>query len=269
MPVTNVVLRHVSITASKTFDIYNAAGVEFVDSQITVPAGQKNVTLYNGQLAVSNDAPAGAVILLDGTNSANALALYNAAAATTDSNALGANPITLGAGTLTVSNNLWLSNASTLNFLLGTNSGQIAVTGSLALAGALNVADGGGFNAGQFALFSSGGAVSGSLALASLPTGYSGSIVTNAPGRVVLMVEAPVAPQPVFGSVASGEGGLAVSGSGGPLNETYSVLASASVALPLAQWTAIATNAFDASGRFSFSISTNAGAGGYYVLRVP
>jgi len=140
MPVTNVTLSRVTISASKTLDLYNVAGMQLLDSQINLPAGQKTLTLYNAQVAASNRVPGTNVILLDGTNSANALALYNATASTTDRNVLGANPITLAGSLLTVSNSLSLSNASAVDFFLGTNGSQVAVTGNLSLAGSVNVA---------------------------------------------------------------------------------------------------------------------------------
>ncbi len=56
-PVTNVTLSHVNITAPATFDVYNAQGVRFVDSQITLPNGNKTFTLYNADVTVTNSIP--------------------------------------------------------------------------------------------------------------------------------------------------------------------------------------------------------------------
>ncbi len=53
-------------------------------------------------------------------------------------------------------------------------------------------------------------------------------------------------------SRASG-GNLIVGGSGGVTNGSYCVLASTNLTLPLAQWAFVATNPFDASGRFIFT----------------
>jgi hypothetical protein len=52
---------------------------------------------------------------------------------------------------------------------------------------------------------------------------------------------------------------LVFSGTGEPTNWTYRVLATTNVMLPLAQWTAIATNQTDGSGNFSVTNGVNAG----------
>jgi hypothetical protein len=52
---------------------------------------------------------------------------------------------------------------------------------------------------------------------------------------------------------------LVLSGSGGPANQTYRVLSSTNVALPTAQWTPVATNAFDNNGNWSTTVPLNAG----------
>jgi hypothetical protein len=63
-----------------------------------------------------------------------------------------------------------------------------------------------------------------------------------------------VAPtRPVINSVALSEGNLIVSGTNGVANGSYVVLASTNVAAPLANWLPVATNAFSASGTFSFT----------------
>ncbi|HTX20940.1 MAG TPA: hypothetical protein VMD27_03620, partial [Candidatus Aquilonibacter sp.] len=53
--------------------------------------------------------------------------------------------------------------------------------------------------------------------------------------------------------VKAGGNQLVLSGAGGKPNGTYYVLGSTNLALPLADWTAIATNAFDASGNFNLT----------------
>jgi hypothetical protein len=48
------------------------------------------------------------------------------------------------------------------------------------------------------------------------------------------------------------------------------VLASTNVALPLASWTTIATNSFDASGNFSFTNGVNpALPKQFFIIRLP
>ena len=65
-------------------------------------------------------------------------------------------------------------------------------------------------------------------------------------------------------------GNLVMSGTGGTENGTYYVLTSTNLALPLDQWTRIATNQFDGSGHFSFTngVPTNP-PWAFYLLQVP
>lgn len=60
---------------------------------------------------------------------------------------------------------------------------------------------------------------------------------------------------PRFGSVSVAGGNFVMSGSNGVPFGTYYVLGTTNVALPLANWTSIATNTFDANGNFLFTNS--------------
>lgn len=194
MPVTNVVFSHVNISASKSFDIYNAAGITFADSQITLPAGNKTLTLFNARLAVTNSSPTGVQpVTFDGltTNGyANTLSLYNASASLSNTNLLGAVPVlTTGGTTLTISNNLTLLASSVLNYVLGTNADTIAVKSNLTFAGTANVTAGGGFGAGTYTLATYGkNLISSSPTLGTTPSGYNYSFNTGTAGQVNLVV---------------------------------------------------------------------------------
>jgi len=63
---------------------------------------------------------------------------------------------------------------------------------------------------------------------------------------------------PRFGGVALVGTNLVMSGSNGVPSQTYRVLASTNIALPVANWTPIATNSFDANGNFVFTNSVKA-----------
>ena len=81
LPATNILLSHVNISGSKSFDVYNARGFQFADSKITVPAGTPTFLLYNAQLIITNSVYATNLVTLDGltTNGfGNSLAFYNA-----------------------------------------------------------------------------------------------------------------------------------------------------------------------------------------------
>ena len=112
------------------------------------------------------------------------------------------------------------------------------------------------------------GALSGSLpAIGSKPAGFSCSVNTNTAGQVRLVVT--VQTPPVIASVSASGGNLLMSGIG-PTNDTYYVLSSTNVALPLTNWTRTATNQFSAAGTYSFTNAITPGvAWKFYRLQLP
>jgi fibronectin-binding autotransporter adhesin len=109
-----------------------------------------------------------------------------------------------GAQTLSVES-LALSSGSILDYQLSTpgviDSGVnslVSVAGNLTLAGVLNVTDGGNFGSGSYRLINYGGTLTDlSLALGTLPVGFSGSnvtVTTAVAGQVNLVVSAAGAP---------------------------------------------------------------------------
>ncbi len=205
MLVSNVTFYDVNITApTNTFVVYNAQGIQFIDSHLTTPTSTNAFTLYNAQMTISNSAPNATLVTLGGlaippTN--NILAFFNAQAAITDTNMLGPDPfLTLGGTTLTISNGLNLGNTSTLNFALGTSASEIVVPGNLILDGMLNVTDGGGFGAATYTLFTYSGALADNgLAIGATPsTNFTYSISTNTPGQVNLVVTSATLPSDPF-----------------------------------------------------------------------
>jgi polygalacturonase len=253
-PATNILMSHVSITASNTFDVYNAYGIQFADSQINTMNGNKTLTLFNAGVTVSNNT--GGTITVDGLTSTNALALYNSQASMTANDAFGANPITLGGGTLTINNALSLPGASTVNFALGSNTSEVISTGSLSLNSTLNITNAAGFGPGTYTLFSYRGSLSGTPVLGTTPVGfpYVYSLNPSTPGQVNFVVSSPTPPAPpVFQQVGVSGGNLVMSGTGGTTNGNYYVLTSTNLVLPLSQWTFLATNTFDGSGNFTFT----------------
>lgn len=53
MSISNIVLSKINIKASRTFGIYCAKGVQFVDAQITTPSGVTNMASYNATIALT------------------------------------------------------------------------------------------------------------------------------------------------------------------------------------------------------------------------
>jgi polygalacturonase len=188
LPVTNVLLTHVNISAPRTFDVYNAYGVQFADSQITVPAGIQTFTVFNGGLIVTNDSPGSANVTLNGLTSANLIELDNATLSSTASDIFGADPITVNGSTLTVSNSYAPPAAESYDFALGTDASTIAVNGNLTFSGATaNVTAAPGFGAGLYTLFTYTGSESGSIALGNTPANFNYAL-TNSTGKIQLLV---------------------------------------------------------------------------------
>jgi polygalacturonase len=201
MPATNISFIRCNLSASKSFDVYSARGVRFVDPQINVPGTVTSFLLYNSQVVVTNSTPGGN-FTLDGltTNSTvNGLTLINAQASLKNTNVFAGGPLTLSASTLTVSNHLNLSASGQANFTIGTSPATITVRSNLVLGGTINIAAGSGFTNGLYTLFTYGNGLNwGSPALGTTPGGnYTYSFDTNTAGQVRLSVQPSVSLAPV------------------------------------------------------------------------
>jgi polygalacturonase len=263
-PLTNIVLDGVHITAANTFNVFNAQQIQLIDSSITTTGGgQKNITYWNGGIIISNRIPNPQPVSFNGLagNTNSSLALYRADGSMSSSDAFGANPITLSDSILANTGSLTLNNNDVVNFTAGTNVAAISVAGNLTLNATVNITNGDGFTVTNYTLFTYSGSLSGQPTLGAAPTAfpnYMYNLDTNTVGEVNLVVSLPS--PPVFGNVQlenSGEGGssLVMSGTGGVAGGTYYVLTSTNVALPLNEWTPVATNQFDPSGNFIFTNS--------------
>jgi polygalacturonase len=196
MPATNVILNDVKISAPATFDVYNAYGFQFINSQITLPAASNTFTIFNAGMILSNDT---GNATLSGLTSTNWLALYNASASTTATDLFGADPITVSAGTLAVNNSYTPVNAEAFDFALGTNASTVTAGANVIFNNAtINVTNAAGFGAGLYTLFTYAGSASGTYALGSAPANYNYLFDTNTAGKIQLVVsplgmsEAPV-----------------------------------------------------------------------------
>ena len=158
-------------------------------------------------------------------------------------------------GTLTLRSNLTLNAGAMLNFELGaTNaSDKVVVSGALALGGVLNVTNVAGFGSGTYTLLTYSGALSGTFpTIGNKPSGFSCLVDTNTAGQVRLTVQTQA--RPVLGSASLSGGNIILSGSGpsGPTNGVWYVLASTNAAVPVANWTRIATNPSGLGGQPGF-----------------
>jgi hypothetical protein len=193
MPITNVTLVGVNITASKAFDVYNAYNVQFINSQVKLPSGRQAFSLFNSGVTFSNSLPASETTNLTmgaySTNRILPLALYNASASTTNPDLFAASPITISGGTLTVSNDFILPPSDTFNFALGTNTSTVAVKGNLTFNNTtINVTNSAGFAAGTYTLFSYTGSKAGTFSLGNTPTNNFLYALSNATSQIQFVV---------------------------------------------------------------------------------
>lgn len=210
MPVTNVSLVDVNITASKTFDVYNTYGFQFANSSITLPSGVSTFTIYNAGLVLTNASN----VTLSGLTSTNSLALYNASASTTATDVFGADPITVSGGTLTVSNNYIAPSSTVFDFAAGATNSSVRAVGNLTFGSStINVTNAAGFGPGTYTLFSYTGSKSGTYVLGAAPPNFDETL-TNTTGQIQLLVSSTgpsLAPVSLVYSNANGGSGLAVS----------------------------------------------------------
>lgn len=224
---------------------------------MTVSEGTLQVNNTNGSATGTNQVFVATSATLSGSGIIGGLTAFDDGAILAPGN---------GVGTLTINNELDLSDLTVLQFGLGTNSDKVVVSGNLVLGGQLNITNTGGFGTGTYTLFTYGGALTlGNLTVAAAPAGFICAISTSTSGQINLIVT-----RPQFNAVGSGTGGVVMSGSGGAPNGIYYVLSSTNIALPLNLWTRLATNQFDASGIFNFTNVLNPDTPeNFYQLQLP
>jgi autotransporter-associated beta strand protein len=193
-------------------------------------------------------------------------------------------------GSLTVAAGASLSPAgtnTTLGITTGANSiGAISATGDITLAGTTTIKLNGPGVADSVQSSGVGITYGGTLNLVNInatplaagdsfqiftANSYSGSFASITPATpgsslawdttqlgsgLLNVIAAP--PQPVVTSVILSSGSLVFSGTNGPANRNYVVLTSINVSVPLAAWTPLVTNSFDASGVFHVTNAINA-----------
>ena len=75
--------------------------------------------------------------------------------------------------------------------------------------------------------------------------------------------------KPSIGTFSLNNGNVVITGSNGQAGDAYYLLASTNVALPLSQWTTVATNVLSANGSFTFigtNVVTPNSPGQFYIL---
>ncbi|MGC3956845.1 MAG: autotransporter-associated beta strand repeat-containing protein [Verrucomicrobiota bacterium] len=162
-------------------------------------------------------------------------------------------------GKLTFNSTLTLAAGCTNRFELNATTvtnDTVKTVGAINYNGALVVSNTSGTLAvGQsFKLFEATG-YSGSFSSITLPTLGANLAWTNrlaTDGTIAVFSTAPATP-PVFNSVTTSGSNLVLSGTNGPANSAYYVLTATNVALPMSNWTRIATNSFNSSGNFNLT----------------
>ena len=196
-PASNIVLQSVNINSSSTTTpgIYNTTNLQLINCSFSAPAGVKTFQLWNADLTFTNSSLATNLLILDGVTTngiGNTLGFYNAPATVSKTNAIAGGALTIAGSTLTISNNLTLTTANPLNYVVGTNPATLAVKGNLALGGIVNVTAGLGFTNGTYTLMTYTGSLSGGLpVLGTTPSGYSCSLSSATANQINLIVLPP------------------------------------------------------------------------------
>jgi hypothetical protein len=165
-------------------------------------------------------------------------------------------------GTLAVNGNLTNSGAMfmKLNIQAGTND-QIVGVSALVYGGTLVVTNLAGTLASgnSFPLFAA-TSYQGAFTSISPATPGSGLVwdLTGLTNNGTLKIAAGASNPPHVGGIAASGSSVILSGTGGTAGANYYVVASTNVALPLSNWTRLATNAFDAGGGFNITNVMNA-----------
>lgn len=165
-------------------------------------------------------------------------------------------------GTLTFNNDLTLGGVTVMEVTKDTGlaSDGVVVNGSLTYGGKLEVVLAGTVPLAvndTFQLFNAPFGLSGSFSQIVLPPAYTWDTSQLGVDGTIRVIGVAAPPQITTVTVAGGT--VTLSGSGGTPGGTYYVLSSTNVGLPLASWTALITNLFDGTGKFTYSMPVNPG----------
>lgn len=176
-------------------------------------------------------------------------------------------------GTLTLNNDLTLAGMTVmeLNKDGGLTNDVLIVNGGLTVGGRLNVVLSGMTPLAvddSFRLFVTLAPPTGAFSEILLPAGYTWDTSQLAVDGSIKVTGVTALPQ--IGGITLAAGNVTITGSGGSPGGNYYVLSSTDLGLPLASWTAMATNQFDASGNFSISMPvTSTEPQRFFLLQIP
>jgi hypothetical protein len=112
------------------------------------------------------------------------------------------------------------------------------------------------------------GTFGGGLTLPALGAGLAWNTSNLNVNGTISVVASSTPPRPHITAFSQAGNNLVFTGTNGPDSGTYYVLAATNVALPLTNWTVIATNTFSATGGFSVTNSIGNGSR-FFILSVP
>ena len=227
-----------------------------------------DTTVSNGTLLVNGVITPAAVTVMNGGKLGGVGTIY--APVTVQSG--GALAPGASIGQLTVISSLTLEAGSTSHFEIGNSphtNDAVLWLDSVSFGGTLVVSNLSGTPVlgDSFQLFSSAN-YSGQFAAYNLPALPLGLVwnTTNLTNNGTLTVAA----LPLIQTVTLSGTNLVISGTGGTTNGTYHVLAGTNITTPLSNWTAIATNTFNASGAFNITNGiTPALRQRFFILKLP
>jgi autotransporter-associated beta strand protein len=163
-------------------------------------------------------------------------------------------------GTLTIAGSNTLGGVTSLKLDKGNHTNdQLVVTGSLVYGGTLQLTNLTGTLASgdSFTLFSAAG-YSGAFSVINPFTpgpGLGWNTANLTVNGSISIVTASTPPSPRITMVGYSAGMLSLRGTNGPPNTQFILAATTNLTVPLANWTPVATNSFDASGNFNISVT--------------
>jgi autotransporter-associated beta strand protein len=246
-----------------------------------------NANIYSGPTVVNNG-----TLLVSGSLSAPSTVTVNGGtlggSGTISGNVTVANASTAiihpeGGSTLTLNSNMTVNASSGVIFDLtnSTSSGddQIVLDGQgvLSCNGAqITINSAGTLAPANYVLFNvtGGGSISGTFSnkpawVGLTPSNASSYGITNVGNQVLLQYTSSGPAQPHMTGISLSGGNLVISGTNGTSGDNFVVLTTTNVALPLSQWTPVATNMFGGSN-FSFTNPINGSLPhSFYIIQVP
>jgi hypothetical protein len=267
-------------------------GVQSATNATSAGIGRVNVNSTNALLVVNSTLELGYTSGGGGTTNTYGLLNINGGTVLAQTIAAGAgsgtNAIAVNNGTLVVSNAIGATGTGIINVSLTNALLQFSAASGRVNLTATNLTTGPGVNTiniaslpatnsfpARFRLIQYAGAIAGAgynFTLGTMPPGplvYSGYLSNNLSAAAVdLVVTNCVVLRPVIGGLTLSGTNLVVLGTNGAPGWPCYVLASTNLTLPMANWTRVATNSFDAAGHLAF---TNAVAAPekFYRLQLP